>query len=104
MDVGQEFLRAMLALSEPDAQALTDTAGWDAGTYRAWTDGTRVAVVMETEWDAAQDAVRFVAALRRNGGGSMTNITRSALDVQLLFATDVPTLLRLAEAVPPLPG
>jgi hypothetical protein len=104
MDVGQEFLRAMLALSELDAQAAADTAGWGGGAYRAWTDGTKVAVVMETEWDATVDAARFVSALRRLGAGGMTNISQSALDVQLLFATDVPTLLRLADAVPPLAG
>src|SRR5262249_26826667 len=51
MQVGEEWLDAMLRLKLDGTIADDGTAGWDGGVYRAWSDGTDVAVVMDTAWD-----------------------------------------------------
>ncbi len=64
MDVGEQWLRAMLALHLDDGEADLAAAGWDGGVYRAWTDGTDVAVVLSTAWDTPEDATGFADAMR----------------------------------------
>jgi hypothetical protein len=70
MTIGEEWLRAMLAL-RLDADLADDAAaGWDGGAYRAFTDGRDVAVVLRTAWDTPADAEVFLAALQRWAAGS----------------------------------
>ena len=64
MVVGEQWLRAMLALHLDDDDADLAAAGWDGGVYRAWTDGTDVAVVLSTAWDTPEDATGFADAMQ----------------------------------------
>src|SRR5439155_12475487 len=48
MQVGEEWLKAMLELRLGKSDAANAAAGWDGGLYRAWTDGPHVAVVLST--------------------------------------------------------
>ncbi len=45
--------------------AASAAAGWGGGTYRAWTDGDEVAVIMSTVWDTPKDAQEFSRELDR---------------------------------------
>jgi len=64
MTIGEEWLRAMLALRLPEHEADAAAAGWDGGGYRAFSDGDHVVVVLRTAWDSDADAAAFAAALR----------------------------------------
>src|SRR5438552_1985404 len=64
MDVGEGFLRLLLGLRLRSNLADTAAAGWGGGEYRAWSDGVREAVLMETVWDSGSDADQFAAAMR----------------------------------------
>jgi hypothetical protein len=70
MTIGEEWLRAMLALRLDEAQADDAAAGWDGGGYRAFSDGRDVVVAMRTAWDTQGDAEAFAAALRAWYAGS----------------------------------
>jgi hypothetical protein len=63
MVVGELWLRAMLALHLEAGTADAAAAGWDGGTYRAWTDGRDSAVMLATAWDTTADAEEFAAAM-----------------------------------------
>ena len=63
MTIGEEWLRAMLALRLPEQQADAAAAGWNGGGYRAFSDGEHVVVIMRTAWDSDADAAAFAAAL-----------------------------------------
>jgi hypothetical protein len=65
MVVGELWLKALLHLRLEDQVAATAAAGWDGGTYRAWTDGDDVAVIMSTVWDTPKDAQEFSRELER---------------------------------------
>ncbi|MFN8234286.1 MAG: hypothetical protein U0V56_12720 [Actinomycetota bacterium] len=69
MVVGEAWLRIMLELRIDAEIADRAAAGWDGGLYRAWIDGDRVAVVLKTVWDTADDARAFAEALRGWIGG-----------------------------------
>src|SRR6266542_6121375 len=56
MDVGEEWLREALALGLDRGEAGTAADGWGGAQYRAWTDGSHVAVLLETGWDTPEDA------------------------------------------------
>jgi hypothetical protein len=62
MQVGEQFLHAMLGLRLDDTAASEAAAGWDGGLYRAWSDGTHTAVVLATAWDSVEDAQAFARA------------------------------------------
>ena len=64
MDVGEEWLRAMLALHLGEGELDPAVAGWGGGVYRAWTDGRDAAVLLSTVWDTSQDAAEFAEAMR----------------------------------------
>ena len=64
MTIGEEWLRAMLALRLPEHEADAAAAGWDGGGYRAFSDGDHVVVVLRTAWDSDADASAFAAALQ----------------------------------------
>jgi hypothetical protein len=70
MTIGEEWLRAMLALRLDEAQADDAAAGWDGGGYRAFSDGRDVVVAMRTAWDTRGDAQAFARALRAWSAGS----------------------------------
>jgi hypothetical protein len=63
MSIGEEWLRAMLALRLPEGEADAAAAGWDGGGYRAFSDGDHVVVILRTAWDTDADAAAFAAAL-----------------------------------------
>jgi hypothetical protein len=65
MVVGELWLRVLLHLQLTDDVAEAAAAGWGGGTYRAWSDGDDVAVIMSTEWDTPEDAQEFSDALGR---------------------------------------
>jgi hypothetical protein len=89
MDVGEEWLDAMLRLRMDGPTADAATAGWDGGVYRAWTDGTDVAVVMDTAWDSTADAADFLRAASswEKASGGASTATQSGSTVTLVFAT-----------------
>jgi hypothetical protein len=87
MIVGEEWLRAMLALRVGDDSAAAATSGWDGGGYRAFSDGTHVVVVMRTAWDTASDAEEFASALGRWAAGSpLIAVDASRRTVTAVFA------------------
>ena len=65
MVVGELWLKALLHLRLDDQVATDAAAGWGGGTYRAWSDGDDVAVIMSTVWDTPEDAREFSRALGR---------------------------------------
>ncbi|MGH2641479.1 MAG: hypothetical protein ACRDGO_07250, partial [Actinomycetota bacterium] len=65
MVVGELWLKALLHLRLEDQVAASAAAGWGGGTYRAWTDGDDVAVIMSTVWDTPEDAQEFSGELER---------------------------------------
>jgi hypothetical protein len=65
MVVGELWLKALLHLRLEDQVAASAAAGWGGGTYRAWTDGDDVAVIMSTVWDTSKDAQEFSRELER---------------------------------------
>jgi hypothetical protein len=94
-DVGEGWLRLMLALraSEPDAEAAA--AGWDGGQYRAWAKGSSTAVVLDTVWDSAFDANEFVEVMTPWLGAQPSAVLPNGLSVRVLFASDAATLATL---------
>ncbi len=65
MVVGELWLKVLLHLRLDDQVAASAAAGWAGGTYRAWTDGDDVAVIMSTVWDTPKDAQEFSDELER---------------------------------------
>jgi len=89
MTIGEEWLRAMLALRLDAGTAADAAAGWDGGVYRAFTDGTDVVVVLRTAWDSEPDAMAFASAVDQwsAAGGSRAVVTRDGSQVTVVFAT-----------------
>ena len=89
MTIGEEWLRAMLALHLDGGVADAAAAGWDGGVYRAFTDGTDVVVAMRTDWDSIGDAASFASALEdwSAAAGSHPTITQDGTRVTTVFAT-----------------
>jgi hypothetical protein len=88
LDVGEEFLRLMLAQRLGEAEARTAAAGWDGGQYAAWVQGDRVAVELDTVWDTPAQAGEFAQALEEYGSGSAVSVTRDGARVVALFGSD----------------
>jgi hypothetical protein len=102
MQVGEEWLRAMLALRVDQATAGAAAAGWDGGIYRAWANGEQVAVALRTVWDSPTDASQFHDALAlwldqgdEPGDVRLESETRTVA----LFATDDASLELLSSAL-----
>ena len=97
-DVGEEFLLALLALHLPRSDAARAAAGWDGGRYRAWSDGSRTAVVLTTRWETPKDASEFAAAMDRWKQSLPAVVEPQAREVRVLFGSDATALqeLRLA--------
>ena len=89
MTIGEEWLRAMLALHLDGGVADAAAAGWDGGVYRAFTDGTDVVFALRTDWDSTEDAAAFASALEdwSAAGGSHPTITQDGTRVTAVFAT-----------------
>jgi hypothetical protein len=101
MQVGEEFLNAMLALRLDPGTAAAAAAGWDGGLYRAWTDGAGVASVVSTVWDTTGDARAFAQAARDwLGGGDTVGavLADHGTRVVLGFASDAAVLSSLRSA------
>jgi hypothetical protein len=102
MGVGEAFLSIMLGLRLPPVTAEAAAAGWDGGTYRAWSDGEHVAIVLSTVWDGPRDAAEFASATRQwlgsREGRSASLLPVEGQAVQVLFASDAATLASLQAA------
>jgi len=103
MQVGEEWLRAMLRLRLDSGVADAAAAGWDGGVYRAWSDGDRVGGVLRTVWDTPEDARAFVDALDGwlAAGDTLGAADQRGSTVDFRFANDPELLDRLAEATAP---
>lgn len=102
MGVGEAFLSIMLGLRLPPVTAEAAAAGWDGGTYRAWSDGEHVAIVLSTVWDGPRDAAEF-ASVTRQWLGSREGRSASLLPVEgqrvtVLLASDAASLASLEAA------
>lgn len=101
MTVGEEWLQLALGLRQDRTQSSQAAAGWDGGTYRAWTDGEQVAVVLSTVWDSEQDASEFATAMISwldEGGDIGAVVGPDGTSVKVLFASDEATLQALRTA------
>jgi hypothetical protein len=97
--VGEEWLSAWLGLRLDATEWRPATTGWGGGIYRAWTDGTHVAIVMSTAWDTPSDAAEFQHAVTDwIHPGEATSLVLTPGGVTVLFASDPLTLRALAKA------
>jgi hypothetical protein len=89
MEIGEEFLRAMLNLRLDEATAIDAAAGWDGSVYRAWTDGREAAVLLRTAWDSEDDARAFEDAIASwfDEGDGAGWVSRTGVRVDVGFAT-----------------
>ncbi len=101
MEVGEQWLQTMLGLRLGDGEASDAAAGWDGGIYRAWSDGSNVAVDLRTVWDTGADAQEFRSALVDwTGESQLTEVLQaSGTQVDAVFATDPVSLSKLAHAL-----
>jgi hypothetical protein len=98
MTAGEVWLQLMLELRLDTDVAERAAAGWDGGLYRAWSDGTRTAVVLRTVWDTSQDAREFADAMGSWVGDLAFVATRNSTGIDVGFASDVETLSALKTA------
>ncbi|HSL67307.1 MAG TPA: hypothetical protein VK977_04035 [Actinomycetota bacterium] len=102
MSVGEAFLSIMLGLRLPPVTAEAAAAGWDGGTYRAWSDGEHVAIVLSTVWDGPRDAAEFASATRQwlgsREGRSASLLPVEGQRVTVLLASDAASLASLEAA------
>jgi hypothetical protein len=103
MDTGEEWIKEMLSLRLDRSLAADAADGWGGAQYRAWTDGTHVAVVLQTTWDTAADATQFRDAMATWNSGKDTAAVGSVrgddLGVVAIFGSDAATLQRLEAAL-----
>ncbi len=95
MDVGEEWLREMLALKVDLSVAQEASDGWGGAQYRAWTDGSHVAVLVDSAWDSGDDADQFLSAVRTWIGDrddAEAGPTPDPTTTVALFASDAGTL------------
>lgn len=97
-DVGEGWLQLYLELELPTSRARAAAEGWDGGQYRAWTDGDRVALVLDTVWDTEADAREFAAAVEDFAEGRPVRSLARGAAVRVLYASDEGTLGALANA------
>jgi hypothetical protein len=99
MQVGEEWLDAMLRLRLDGSVADDASAGWDGGVYRAWSDGDAVAVVMDTAWDSAADATAFADAMNDWNGDGHASVHADGDHVRLAFSSSSDVQRRLDAAI-----
>jgi hypothetical protein len=100
-ETGAAWLSILLGLRIDQDRASGAVDGWKGGLYRAWTDGTEVAVVLRTRWRDADAADRFAAAMRDwlvAGDASGTVEPVDGSDVTVLFGSSASTLTALRSA------
>jgi hypothetical protein len=97
-EVGEEWLRALLELRLPPADASRAAAGWEGGQYRAWQLQDHTAVLMQTLWDGGAQAGEFAAGMRTWLGGQTAELRRKGSEVDVLFGSDSTALEDLARA------
>jgi hypothetical protein len=93
--VGAAWLSTLLGLRMDQTRASDAVAGWEGGVYRAWTDGSDVAVVLRTAWEDAAAASRFGDAVDDWLGGQNEPaelLPGTGNDVTILFASNEQTL------------
>jgi hypothetical protein len=101
MSIGEAWLQIALGLRLDGSEADAAAAGWDGGTYRAWSNGTDTAVELSTVWDSARDAEEFAASMTEwidQGDGPATVLQPEGNAVTVLFASDPTTLEGLQSA------
>jgi hypothetical protein len=101
MAVGEAWLQVALGLRLDGSDAADAAAGWDGGTYRAWSDGDEVAVLLSTVWDSELDAQEFSIAMDDwiDGGQETASVyPATGREIWTFFATDPSTLERLENA------
>ena len=98
MQVGEEWLSAMLTLRLDEATAAAAASGWNGGVYRAFTNRKQVGIVLATEWDSESDATEFARAAGDwvALGSAPARVRQDGARVTIAFATDTGTLDRLA--------
>ena len=102
MSIGEAWLQIALGLRLDGSQAGAAAAGWDGGTYRAWSNGTDTAVELSTVWDTTGDAEEFAASMTDwidQGDGSATVLEPNGKAVTVLFASDPQSLQALEAAI-----
>ena len=94
MGVGEAWLSTLLGLRLEPSVAEDAAAGWDGGTYRAWENGGRAAVILRTVWDTPADGAEFAQAMRSwiEGGAVPGDVVGSSATVSAAFATSDATL------------
>jgi hypothetical protein len=92
MEVGEAWLKLLLQLKLPEAEAATAAAGWGGAEYDAWSNGTSIVVVLHTTWDTEKDAREFDAALSSYAGTTPVRVIRSGSDVTTTFASNAAAL------------
>jgi hypothetical protein len=101
--IGEEWLKAMLALRLDANAAARAAAGWGGSLYRAWSDGSHTAVVLRTVWDTPADATEFAAAvgvwIAKEPGAQGFVESPDASAVEVAFAGDADTLTTLRAAL-----
>ena len=100
--VGEEWLKEMLALRLDADTAARAAAGWNGGLYRAWSDGNATAVVLKTVWDTSADAADFATSAQRwvdAGGQQAFVIQPEPATVEIGFASDAATLATLKRSM-----
>ncbi|HET9249605.1 MAG TPA: hypothetical protein VFP13_06655 [Actinomycetota bacterium] len=101
MQIGEAWLQIALGLRLDGSEASAAAAGWDGGTYRAWSDGDDSAVVLSTAWDTSADAQAFATSMTEwidAGDGSAVVLPTEGANVTVLFASDEATLDALEAA------
>jgi hypothetical protein len=102
MSIGEEWIQIALGLRLDAAEANAAAAGWDGGTYRAWSDGQDTALVLSTVWDRDEDAQAFATAMaswigRGDDPGRVLDPDGKAVTV--VFSSHPPILDTLEAAV-----
>ncbi len=101
MTIGESWLALALGLRLDGSEANAAAAGWDGGTYRAWSNGDDVAVLLATVWDNEPDAADFAAAMGEwiDAGEEVASVSNaSGNEIWAFFATDAETLEALEAA------
>jgi hypothetical protein len=100
-EVGAAWLSILLGLHIDQDRAAAAADGWKGGLYRAWTDGSDVAVELRTTWRDPDAAARFASAMR----DWLAAADRPAIvepvvgsDVTVLFGSNQPTVAALGSA------
>ena len=96
--VGELWLRLLLELRLPQADADAAAAGWDGGQYRAWTLDDQTAVLLQTVWDSGHEADQFAAAMRRWIHDAPAEVVQRGDFVEVLFGSDRQALRDLDSA------